>query len=295
MKYIDRIEEIIRETEKDLINFNIEIEYDEDNERVPTQAFGEFLTNREQGDWAENSVLKAINKQFEGIIAVPYGKNENLIAGDPGFKEFYKDYKKELSLIGKRPDILIFKKEIFEKYKEKDLTKLTIEEQIEIVPNAIAGIEVRSSAYLSNKYIPKEDRPNLTFTPKIEDFLVVKKWINTFNVPHYYLQVFFDSAFIISYEHILEIIKNSEKKGRNNKKFYINDKFTFLLDNAPKNQFKSTINIFLDSGLKISDNVSFPLLEAKTKELANGRLLNYITFNSSDITLNENFSSYLKI
>lgn len=295
MEYRNRINKIIEETEKELIDFNLQLVYDEENNRVPTQAFGEFLTNREQGDWAENSILKAINSQFDDIVAVPYGKNENLIAGDSGFKEFYKNYKKELCEIGKRPDILIFKIDVFENYKDKDLTQLSFEEQKEIVPKALAGLEVRSSAYLAKEYIPKEDRPNLTFTPKVEDFLVVKKWIDTFNVAHYYLQVFFDSSFIISYEDILTIIKNGETKGKNNKKFYINDNFSFLLDKAPKNQFKNTINIFLNNGIEIADRVDFPDLSAKTKKLSSGRLLNYITFKDSNIEINNNFRNYLKI
>ena len=295
MDYKNRINKIIEETEKELIDFSLVLEYDEENDRVPTQAFGEFLTNREQGDWAENSILKAINSQFDDIIAVPYGKNENLIAGDPGFKDFYKNYKKELCEIGKRPDILIFDKTVFEEYKDKDLTQLSFEDQKEIVPKALAGLEVRSSAYLSKEYISKDDRPTLTFTPKVEDFLVVKKWIDTFNVPHYYLQVFFDSSFIISYEDILKIIKNSNTKGKNSKKFYINDELSFLLDKAPKNQFKNTINVFLNNGIEISDSVDFPDLDAKTKKLASGRLLNYITFEDSDIKINENFRDYLNI
>ncbi|MHA2659472.1 MAG: AccI family restriction endonuclease, partial [bacterium JZ-2024 1] len=43
--------------------------------KPPTQAFSEFLTNREQGDWAERLVLSAINKVNKDFVAVQYGKS----------------------------------------------------------------------------------------------------------------------------------------------------------------------------------------------------------------------------
>lgn len=293
-EYQSRINSLIASIDTTLVDFSYKLKYDE-NERVPTQAFGEFLTNREQGDWAEKSIIKAINNTYDDIVAVQYGKNENIIAGDPGFKSFYKEYKKELVTIGKRPDVLIFSKDIYEKYKGIDFTSLSVEEQLEIIPLALAGLEVRSSAYLESEYIPKDDRPSLTFTPKVEDFLVVKKWIDTFGVPHYYVQVFFDGAFILSYENILEIMSTSQTKGRSSKKYYLEDDLSFLVDRAPKNQFKTTLNFFLPMGEKITNACTFPVLSAKSKKLAGGRILNYITFEESNIELNENLRSYLNI
>lgn len=294
MTYVSELQQIIDSLDISLVDFGLELTYDENNEKVPTQAFGEFLTNREQGDWAEQSLISAINDKYESLVAVPYGKNENLIAGDPGFKEFYKKYKKELCEIGKRPDVLIFEAEQYEPYRNMDLTQLSFDEQQDIVPKALAGLEVRSSAYLQKRFTPKEDRPSLTFTPKKEDLLVVKKWIDNFKIPHFYVQVFFDSAYIISFKKILELMATSSTKGRSKKKFYINDELSFVLDKAPKNQFKDTINIFLKNGLKISDNVSSPTLNAHTKELAHGRLLNYISFEKSNIEIIDDFESYIR-
>jgi len=36
------------------------------------------------------------------------GKSENIVAGEPGFEEFYEQYQDELETTGKRPDILLF-------------------------------------------------------------------------------------------------------------------------------------------------------------------------------------------
>ena len=77
----------------------------------PTQASSEFITNREQGDWAERLILQAINKTNQNFVAVQYGKGDQLVAGEPGFGEFYGSYQNELDLIGKRPDLLILRVE----------------------------------------------------------------------------------------------------------------------------------------------------------------------------------------
>ena len=77
--------------------------------RPPTMASSEFLTNKEQGDWAEQIVYKAINEFSDEFFAVEYGRSESIAAGDEGFADFYMEYQNELNTIGKRPDLLIFK------------------------------------------------------------------------------------------------------------------------------------------------------------------------------------------
>lgn len=74
--------------------------------RPPTMANSEFLTNKEQGDWAEKIVFSAINRNMEEYFAVEYGRSESIAAGDDGFAEFYIEYQQEFNTIGKRPDIL---------------------------------------------------------------------------------------------------------------------------------------------------------------------------------------------
>lgn len=77
---------------------------------MPTQASSEFITNKQQGDWAENVIFRAVNDNSRSIVAVRYGKSDDLVAGDVGFEKFYKSYQAELDLIGKRPDLLLLRK-----------------------------------------------------------------------------------------------------------------------------------------------------------------------------------------
>ena len=68
-----------------------------------------------------------------------------LVAGDAGFEKFFNEYQAELDTIGKRPDILLFKKEVFDASLGYDISSKPSNEIGDYVAKAIAGIEVRSS------------------------------------------------------------------------------------------------------------------------------------------------------
>ena len=350
MTYIEKINSLISNINTNLVNFDEK----RPHSAPPTQVSSEFLTNKEQGDWAERTLMRGINEHSADFIAVKYGKNDNIIAGENGFKEFYENYQNELDTIGKRPDLLIFKKNDFQ-YQTTDISSLPIEELDKIVPNALCGIEVRSSAFLINKYedymntqqnklkiealhlktdilsnygnILKEKdaavfevikllsennlhaisfrcpswrstesleklscllkqlkgvisnitkRTFLSITPKVEDLKVVHTWIKKYNVPHYYVQVFFDKAYGISYEKILKLIGDSSLE---NKEYFI--------ESDIKNQNKTTIKIHANKEQCILQKVDLPSHCSKMKELGRGRLLFYVEFNDSISIIND--------
>lgn len=322
---------------------------------MPTQASSEFITNKQQGDWAEDVIFRAINNNSRNIVAVRYGKSDDLVAGDPGFEEFFNDYQEELNTIGKRPDILLFKKADFDSELGYDIshTKSTVLENY--VSKAIAGIEVRSSAFLINKYIEEANRvirentkcalalkneilenhiellaqkrpelinilkqfddvsvrtvdfrvPNwrssqqlqelssklseikkclktiqkrnsLSITPKTEDLKVVHKWIMTYNVPHFYVQVFFDKIYGVSFKHILELISNPDLED---------DKY--FIEQDTKNQNKTTIKIPSQDGVCLAQAVTEPNHHSVRKELNKGRLLFYVKFDGGEAYLDK--------
>ena len=143
MEYKDKIENLTSTSSSTLIDFSIE----RTKGRMPTQVSSNFITNKEQGDWAERLVLSAINTTSQNYIAVQYGKSDDLIAGDDGFSKFYEEYQQELDDIGKRPDLLIFKKNDYISKWGKDISNFSEKELNAIVPKAIAGLEIRSSAF----------------------------------------------------------------------------------------------------------------------------------------------------
>jgi hypothetical protein len=122
--------------------------------RPPTQAFSQFLNNKEQGDWAEQTFIDNFNRTQPAMWATKYGSSVDLVAGDVGFDDYYREYQTELVEIGKRPDVLIFDRgRIQAKYGAiADVSALPRAELETLVPDAVAAIEIRSSSFLSAKY-----------------------------------------------------------------------------------------------------------------------------------------------
>ncbi len=308
--------------------------------RPPTMASSEFLTNKEQGDWAEQVVYKAINELSNDYFATQYGKSDSIAAGDDGFAEFYREYQTELNTIGKRPDLLIFKVTDFPD-KKVDL------ENDEHIKKSVAALEVRSSSFLIEKYTAFMDgrqkdainrcksirdsilgsnlgallerknqtiydlisqatdetfkelnfrypswsltqelrdltahlkqlkenikilhkRDHLSITPKMEDIALVNRWIQKYNVRHFYLQVFFDKAYVISFQDILNLVSNDDNDGNQ-----------FSIERDVKNQGKTTIKVNVKVGKEIIGKIDMPEHESEMKELDRGRLLFFVTF-----------------
>ncbi len=275
-------------------------------------------------------------------------KSDDLVAGEEGFDVFYQDFQHELDTIGKRPDLLIFNKTDFDSCLGYDISHVPHSQITDYVKKAIAGIEVRSSAFLIDRYeevmrartlkfaeiafqtknkilaefsdvlahqskakyttllnslttetisifdfkVPGwrsserlvevnnlfkqlktavkevQKRDYLSITPKVEDIKVVYKWIETFNVPHFYFQVFFDKIYGISFEQILKIISDPD-----------NDGVVFSVETDTKNQNKTTIKINSKSGVPIASKVDEPSHKSVRKEMDRGRLLFYVSFN----------------
>lgn len=351
MTYFERIEALKERISKDIIDFSI----GRKKSNTPNQATSDFMFNREQGDWAEKTLAKCINENSDKYIVVHYGKSDDIIAGEDGFKEFYESYQEELDKIGKRPDLLIFSKEDFD-CETNDISNYPLEELEEIVPKAKCGIEVRSSLYLYDEHnnqtslIHKElvektietknkildsysdllktkdsilydnitkinednlqipsfrvpfvrnrneeqetlckllkdlrtyinkiaERDFISITPKVEDIKVVYKWIETYNVPHFYVQLFFDKAYGMSFESILESLSRPEAK---NKEYFI--------EGDEKNQYKRTIKFNPTDGKNILEKIDIPRHHSEMKELKKGKLLFYVKFEDSNAIINK--------
>lgn len=318
--------------------------------KPPTMASSEFLTNKEQGDWAEQIVFKAINDNSPDYRAVKYGRSDSLAAGDVGFEAFYQSYQDELNTIGKRPDLLIFNR--------RDVGDVELNlADAQTISRAIAAIEVRSSSFLANRYsqfmetrasqavqrcrvlksavlqnrmrdLLQQKSPEilsmiqhsndetfreldfrlrswsssaelrelsallrelkdqikilhkrdyLSITPKVEDLALVNRWIQHFNVRHFYLQVFFDKAYVMPFRDILAIASDPAKED-----------VVFSVEQDIKNQGKTTIKINVQVGKEILGRIDMPEHKSAMKELDRGRLLFYVTFQNGRGYLDNN-------
>ncbi len=350
MTYVDKITKLTESVPASIVDF----EQERTPARTPTQATSNFITNIQQGNWAEELIFTAINKASENYVAVRYGKSDDLIAGDPGFKKFFKQFQEELDTIGKRPDLLLFKKTDFDYELGYDISKLPHDSITDYVKKSVAGLEIRSSAFLIEQYenfmsnriqkntknalsvrdniienysdllnhpkrisyleylknlenlfqssIPRvpswrssdrlvelsqlfrklkdsvkenQKRDFLSVTVKNEDLQVVYRWIETFDIPHFYFQVFFDKVYGISYENILKIISDTDKED-----------IEFYTEKNKKNQDKSTIHIKSKSGLLLANKIDEPIHSSVRREMSRGGLLFYVTFKGGQAYLN---------
>ncbi len=101
----------------------------------------------------------------------------------------------------------------------------------------------------------------------MEDIALVNRWIQKYNVQHFYLQVFFDKAYVISFKDILELVANDDNEGNN-----------FSIERDIKNQEKTTIKVNVKVGKEVLGKIDMPDHKSAMKELDRGRLLFYVTF-----------------
>ncbi len=361
MKYFEEVRELTKYIPTSIVDFSLQ----RDKTSPPTQASSNFITNKEQGDWAEDLIFRAINETSKNYIAVKYGKSDNLVAGDEGFDHFYNEFQNELDNIGKRPDLLIFRKSDFDSELGYNISAKDHSCLFDYVKKAVGGLEIRSSAFFINKYEshmksrtnlnmnrvfeikneildnyydiledPKkrsylkllqtldkdsvqavsfrrpswyaserlsklsalfkelkeaisiiQKRDFLSITPKVEDLKVVYKWIEAFNVPHFYVQVFFDKSFAISFKDILYLITQPEKEGE----FY-------EIGKDVKNQNKTTIKINTKKSTQIAYKIDEPQHFSVKKEMQRGKVLYYVSFKNGTAYLDiENLKTLLNI
>lgn len=75
MTYFDRIKNLTASFPPEIADFSTP----RHPANQPTQATSNFITNKEQGDWAENIFKDAVNNTSTNYIAVKYGKSEILL------------------------------------------------------------------------------------------------------------------------------------------------------------------------------------------------------------------------
>jgi len=224
--------------------------------KVPTVAFSNFLANRAMGDWAEEILSTAINETSNEYKAIHYGDSDDISAGEEGFEEFYLNRIDDVRLYGKRPDLLIVGTEIQSK---RDVSKISTIELKSLVSKSLGAIEVRSSKIEAHKYIEarrkqreagvKRSPQTPSFTVKVEDLIIVYRWMQLFKCKQVYCQVFFDSVFAIDVLRIFEII--SEEKGN------------WKIETPANSQLKATIMIPITEGVQVGEITQLPLFEAR--------------------------------
>jgi hypothetical protein len=230
---------------------------------VPTDARSEFLANRAMGDWAERMLTTAFSAAFPDCKVCQYGSTDRIAAGHPEFKSRYLAGLEETRRFGKRPDLLIFPAGASV---AADLSELSHAETEALAKQAVAAVEVRSSKFEALKYMAvrqkqrddgnKSGRETPSFTVKVEDLIIVYRWLERHRVPQSYCQVFFDSVFAINFLDIFATISSGSG---------------FTIEKPEKSQEKATIMIPITAGTQIGRATSMPTFAAEHRVTKLGR------------------------
>ena len=233
------------------------------NPRAPTDARSEFLANRAMGDWAERMLSAAIISALPEWKVVQYGNTDSIAAGHPDFKASYLAGIEETRRYGKRPDLILFPISFAV---DADLSERAHAETDNLVKQATAAIEVRSSKFEALTYMAVRQRQreagNSTgretpsFTVKVEDLIIVYRWLERHGVPQSYCQVFFDSVFAINFLDIFVTIASGTG---------------YAIETPAKSQEKATIMIPITHGVQVGTATALPSFTAEHRVTALGR------------------------
>jgi hypothetical protein len=230
---------------------------------VPTDARSEFLANRAMGDWAERMLSAALTRAMSDLKVVQYGNTDRIAAGHTEFKARYLAGLEETRSFGKRPDLLLFPAAFTV---EADLSERGHAETETTVKQATTAIEVRSSKFEALTYMKVRQqqraagkttaRATPSFTVKVEDLVIVYRWLERHGVPQSYFQVFFDSVFAINFLGIFATIGSGSG---------------FTIETPEKSQEKATIMIPITSGTQVGRATAIPTFAAEHRVTELGR------------------------
>jgi len=230
---------------------------------VPTDARSEFLANRAMGDWAERMLSAALVHALPEWKVVLYGSTDRIAAGHPEFKARYLAGIEETRRFGKRPDLLLFPAGAAA---DADVSERSRADTESLVKQAAAAVEVRSSKFDALTYMAvrkrqrdagkKTGRETPSFTVKVEDLVIVYRWLERHRVPQSYCQVFFDSVFAINFFDIFATIGSGSG---------------FTIETPEKSQEKATIMIPITSGVQIGRATAIPTFAAEHRVTELGR------------------------
>jgi len=186
--------------------------------KIPKPRGVDFLINWSMGSWSEDRVLEAINDTGK-YVAVRYGVSR---VGPFSFEEYARYYQRlqRMYLHGKRPDLLVFDSDTYQKLKQRwgsivdNLMDVPNSEADKVVKEALFGVEVEVSKWHVGKMLEYQGKKRRktsilgpTFTIKEEDFEPLIKWVTYFNKEIVIVQTFYDRAYATTFSAVRNLIE----------------------------------------------------------------------------------------
>ncbi len=295
--YIAKIQMLISKINKNLINFD---EYTNNIKKQSIQINSEYLIKIEENTWAKNTLIKSFNNTshykatLEDDDIIIYNNSNNAVFAikvycAPFIFDKYNTFMLDKKNFYANRALLVKDKILSMHYdllynKNKELLKLIEainKDNLDIIsfklPNWKTSVELEKvSERIKELDEAITDRNNiklLTINITKEDLQYAYNFIKNYNTTYYYVYVFFDKAFIISFERVLELISNSNLEDS---KYFIENINNSII-----------IKIIADDEEVILENIEFPKYTTMVKELENGMIVSYSHLGCSNATLNE--------
>lgn len=171
------------------------------------QRGGDFLNNQLRGQWAERVVR---SMDVRDLTFVPFGPSGAAMPGEEDHREVVMTFRQIVLLEGKRPDLLGFRREVWQGLSESarqlaaTWPRRTLDDDDRrIIGQARCGVEVKNSTW---HYATRRaaGRWELSVTVKEEELSDLTKWTRDTGVPLIFAQVLFDELYCMSFRRMME-------------------------------------------------------------------------------------------
>jgi hypothetical protein len=287
------------------------------SKKPPTFRGSDFAMRYEQGRWSEDRIIEAICAS-ENYWAFAYGRSSIGPTDKTKIAQYWEKYTQAES-VGKRPDILVIRRPDLvrlgspqEKFGDTTLaTDTDLQPYLEV---AVCAIEAENSLWRSKK-MPDYGKTKLTKLSFVAPTVIVKKedapellaWQNHFLIPICVVQAFFDAAYIIELNTILQAVTDinntrisetgMESLDQKNlkKAFEAQQKQlgVFITEQAfsdsrtgtstKKTIYRAHYSIAKEFGVVPNDQQPIP--EASVLEEANGKIMSYVRFKGGKLNI----------
>jgi hypothetical protein len=261
-----------------------------------------------QGRWSEDRIITGINNTAN-YRAVPYGISRVYVEnGQETIEEYWRKYS-QIEKYGKRPDIMVFRKTIYDKIKKElsdDPTLMTEEEWKPLVNQSLCAIEAENSLWRASKMpdkdlklpLPKKNviAPNIWV--KEEDVEGLLSWQRIYNKPIYVVQVFYDMAYAARLKTILEKVRRIQRYRQMSLRNAEMKRCGLIIATQPYTdsrtgvrQEKEVYRLHPAAAIVFGYLANDPSLEPRVLESKSGKIMPYVHFSGGTLTLSKEILS----
>lgn len=268
-----------------------------DPSKPPVFRDSDFAMRFEQGRWSEDRLIQAINSTAD-LRAIPYGRSQIGPDDRDSIKEYWRNYCAAESY-GKRPDLLVLHKADYNWALEQLGDDPTVASEVRCAPvvaKALCGIEAENSLWIAKRMkdfdttIPLRNAnpiaPNIWV--KEQDLPGLKVWMHHYRKPVVVVQVFFDCAYAVELNAVIESVErlvsvDEVTRKALSKKIGVFVRVQKYPDSRGGSSTKTVFVTHHSVAVRFGDLSSEPTATARVIFEPNGRIMPYVAFSGGTL------------